>query len=150
MKKRAAWRAFAPVTAFLGLCLLPDADAGSQVALRAAVHAQDRPDAECVLRSFLCALTKEDLKEAHALVAPSTKENGDPIAYRAKADYDSFAAEATGRAEKFGEYRLGMRREEEKGRVRIFVHFEGGDNDETLLVLEDGRWYVADPIHIIR
>ena len=150
MKKRAAWRACARVTASVGLCLLLGGGAGSQDALRAAAPlAQDGP--ECVLRAFLRALTKEDLKGAHALVAPSTKEEGDPIAYRAKADYDSFAAEAAGQpAEKFGAYRLGKRREEAKGRVRIFVHFDGGDNDETLLVREDGRWYVADPIHIIR
>jgi hypothetical protein len=106
---------------------------------------------EDALQAFLGALAKKDLTRAHGLVAPSTKEGGDPIAYRAKVDYDTFAAEAAGQpAGKFGAYRLGKRREEARGRVRIWVHFECGDNDETLLVREGGRWYVADPIHIIR
>jgi hypothetical protein len=108
-------------------------------------------EAEDVLKRFLFALAEGETQRAYDLVAPTTKESGDPVAYRAKADFRSFAAEAKAQSrEKFENYELGRRREEGKDRVRIFVHFTGGDNDETMLVREDGRWYVADPIHIIR
>lgn len=106
---------------------------------------------EDVLKRFLFALSEGETQRAYDLVAPTTKESGDPVAYRAKADFRSFAAEAKALSrEKFANYELGRRREDGKDRVRIFVHFTGGDNDETMLVREDGRWYVADPIHIIR
>lgn len=111
-----------------------------------------RPDgAEAALRDFLDALAKQETRRAYSLVAPSTREGGDPIAYRAKADYDAFAQEAEGQpAAKFAAYDLGKRRDLGPDCVRLFVHFKGGDNDETLLVRVGGIWYVADPIHIIR
>ena len=77
--------------------------------------------------------------------------NGDPIAYSARSDLEGFSAEATTqRPAKFKEYELGQRRSDGEDKVRIFVHFAGGDTDETLLIRVGGRWYVADPIHIIR
>jgi len=107
--------------------------------------------ADAVLRDFLDALAKQETRRAHSLVAPTTRDQGDPIAYRAKADYDSFAQEAAAQpAAKFAAYDVGKRRIEHKDCVRIFVHFKGGDSDETMLVREGGIWYVADPIHIIR
>jgi quercetin dioxygenase-like cupin family protein len=103
------------------------------------------------LRQFLSALAKSDLTRAYAMVAPSTKEDGDPISNRAKADYASFQAEAEAQPSgKFGAYELGKRSEEGANRVRIFVHFKSGDNDEALLIREGNRWYVGDPVHIIR
>lgn len=105
---------------------------------------------EVVLRNFLDALAKGEVDEAYALVAPGTKLEGDPIAYGAKVDRETFSNEFEAQsAGKFGDYKVGKQREE-GNRVRIFIHFKGGDNDETLLVQEEGRWYVADPIHIIR
>jgi len=108
-------------------------------------------DAQETLESFLSALAGKDPERAYTHVAPDTKKNGDPIAYRAKADYDSFLAEVKGRpAAKFGAFKLGKQRTVSKTEVRIVVHFEDGDNDETLIVKDGDRWYVADPIHIIR
>jgi hypothetical protein len=45
---------------------------------------------------------------------------------------------------------MGGYRWENASRFRIVVVLDGWDTDEVLLVREDGRWYVADPIHIIR
>jgi len=103
------------------------------------------------LRQFLSALSNSEIKRAYGLVAPSTKEDGDPIANRTHVDQESFHAEVrTQPPEKFGAYVFGKRSVENENRVRIFVHFKSGDNDETLIVREGGRWYVADPVHIIR
>ena len=110
-------------------------------------------EAEGVLREFLGALSEAQVERAYTVIAPSSKAIGDPIA-RAKLDYDSFATEvAESSPVKFTSYQLGERREEWAGRVRIWLHFGragAGDSDETLLLQEGGRWYVADPIHIIR
>jgi quercetin dioxygenase-like cupin family protein len=110
---------------------------------------QDKPRE--ALRQFLSWLSKGETRQAYALVAPSTKEDGDPFVKGKGLDYDSFMAEVSRQPpEKFAAYEFGERRMESKDRVRLFVHFKGGDNDETLLVREGERWYVADPIHIVR
>jgi hypothetical protein len=107
--------------------------------------------AQGALENFLSALAGKAPERAYSHVAPETKKKGDPIAYGAKADYDSFLAEVKSQpAAKFGAFKLGKQRTVSKAEVRIFVHFEGGDNDETLIVKVGDRWYVADPIHIIR
>ena len=51
---------------------------------------------------------------------------------------------------KFKDYKLGQSRWESPDCFRIWVTFGGSDNDETQIVRENGKWYVADPIHIIR
>ena len=108
-------------------------------------------DAEETLQSFLSALAGKDPERAYSYVAPETKKKGDPIAYGAKADYASFLTEVESRpAAKFGAFKFGKQRSEGKDKRRIFVHFEDGDTDETLLVKVGDHWYVADPIHIIR
>jgi hypothetical protein len=109
------------------------------------------PGPENVLKTFLKALADQDVKSAHTHVAPETKEKGDPIAYQAKADFNSFETEAKSQAhQKFAKYKLGEQRTDGNDKYRIWIHFDGGDNDEALLVRVKGRWYVADPIHIIR
>ena len=108
-------------------------------------------DAQEALESFLSALAGKDPERAYSHVAPDTKKKGDPIAYSAKADYDSFLAEVKSRpAAKFGAFKFGKQRTVGKAEVRIFVHFKDGDTDETLIVKVGEQWYVADPIHIIR
>jgi hypothetical protein len=103
------------------------------------------------LRSFLAHLASGNHGGAYAHVAPSTKREGDPICYRVKVDYDNFLKEVSGRpGAKFAAYRFGKVRQEADGRIRVWVHFNCGDNDEALIVREGGWWYVADPIHIIR
>jgi hypothetical protein len=104
---------------------------------------------ETVLRAFLTALANNKLREAYDLVDPETKKHGEPIANRTPVDYQTFVTEAGQSLGKFSDYRMGDRRTERNGVVRIWVSF-GGDNDETMLVRRNGRWYVADPIHIIR
>jgi len=113
-----------------------------------------------VLETFLGALAGRDFKTAYGLVAPSSKKHGDPIAYRASLNYKSFLKELaphvedgttpSGSLRKFTGYALGRRRWESPERFRVFVTFQGGDRDEVLIVRENDRWYVADPIHIIR
>jgi len=113
-----------------------------------------------VLETFLGALASKDFKVAYALVAPSSKKRGDPIAYRARLDYKAFLGELSphvdddtapsGGLRKFMGYELGDRRWESPDRFRVLVTFQGWDNDEVLIVQENGKWYVADPIHIIR
>jgi hypothetical protein len=103
------------------------------------------------LRSFLAQLASGNNRGAYTHVAPSTKQAGDPICYRVKVDYENFVKESSSHpGAKFAAYRLGKVRLEGDGRFRIWVHFNGGDNDEALLLREGGWWYVADPIHIIR
>jgi hypothetical protein len=144
--KRAPLRWFVAVAFGASLGLLVSATA--HVDAEADESAQD--SVEEALRGFLSALAKGEIEGAYALVAPTTKEKGDAIA-GVKVDYDSFAKEAKAQPpEKFGTYKLGKRRQEKEDRVRIFLHFKDGDTDETLLVREGKRWYVADPIHIIR
>jgi hypothetical protein len=82
-------------------------------------------------------------------VAPSSKANGDPIAYHAPLDFESFAKEITSPA-KFKNYKLGESRWETSSTFRQLINVDGWDNDETMIVCEEGKWYVADPIHIIR
>src|SRR5262245_12852145 len=108
-------------------------------------------DAQKALENFLSALAGKDPERAYSHVAPDTKQKGDPIAYGAKADYDSFLAEVKSRpAAKFGAFKFGKQRTVGKTEVRIVVHFEDGDTDEAHIVKVGDRWYVADPIHIIR
>jgi hypothetical protein len=124
-----------------------------------------------VLETFLGRLAAKDYSGAYSLVAPSSKKNGDPIAYHIPVDFRSFLAELEpfsrplrcGSTEsqtlvcpnnlyvrKFARYAMGGYRWENASRFRIVVVLDGWDTDEVLLVREDGRWYVADPIHIIR
>src|SRR5262245_15448583 len=82
-------------------------------------------DAQEALESFLSALAANDPKRAYEYVAPETKKKGDPIAYRAKVDYDSFVTEVDGQpAKKFGAFKLGKQRADGKDTWRIWVHFE--------------------------
>ena len=100
---------------------------------------------------FLSYLNHGDNQLAYSLVALSSIKNGDPVAYNANLDWESFKKElASVSRSKFGDYHLGKLRWESLNRLRVFVHFAGGDNDETVLVCENGQWFVADPIHIIR
>ena len=125
------------------------------IALAAPVPKQllkrDDTDPQKSLESFLKALADQEPKRAYSLVASDTKTKGDPIASGTQVDYDSFLTEVQGRpATKFGAYSLGQQRIVSDAEVRITVHFEDGDNDETLIVKVGNQWYVADPIHIIR
>ena len=113
-----------------------------------------------VLETFLGALASKDFRTAYELVAPSSKKHGDPIAYNTPLNYKSFLGElslhvsddtsADGGLRKFMGYKLGDHRWESPDRFRVLVTFQGWDRDEVLIVREDGKWYVADPIHIIR
>jgi hypothetical protein len=113
-----------------------------------------------VLETFLGHLATADVEKAYSLVAPSSKKRGDPIAYRAPLDYKSFLRELAPHMEddtappktlwKFLDYRLGKHRWETPLRFRIMVVFQRWDRDEVLIVREKKRWYVADPIHMIR
>ena len=104
-----------------------------------------------MLESFLGYLAQGDYERAYRLVAPSSKKQGDPIAYRARLDYEAFLRELRARSRrKFVEYALGNHRWESPSRFRIKVIFPAGDIDEALIVREEKGWYVADPIHIIR
>jgi hypothetical protein len=125
-----------------------------------------------VLEDFLGNLSVGDFKAAYEFVAPSSKKNGDPIAYQAPLDYKSFVKElapfvkekivmqpdgkqvTTIELPKFKNYKLGAKRWEGLDRFRVVVTFPTvngiTDIDEVLLICEKGQWYVADPIHIIR
>lgn len=115
-------------------------------------------EAVAVLETFLGALAAGEVERAYKLVAPSSKKNGDPIAYRAKLDFESFIWELrggileTGRDPdpKFFQYQFGESRWESENCFRIWIHFAGGDNDEAMILRESDTWYVADPVHIIR
>ena len=102
-----------------------------------------------VLKEFLMALSLSDYKSAYTYIAPSSITSGDPVAYNAPLDYASFVNEISG-TYKYLNYELGDYRWESDERFYILINFSNGDNDEALLVLESGQWYVADPIHIIR
>jgi len=119
-----------------------------------------------VLETFLGHLAAGQFDAAYKLVAPSSKENGDPIAYNAALDYASFLKElqppkletwgedtdqpTANIRDKFKGYELGKSRWEDEKRFRVWVTFQKWDRDEVLIVHEDGSWYIADPIHIIR
>jgi hypothetical protein len=131
------------------------------------IHAENEAEAAAVeeLVSFLALLAARDVKAAYDKIAPSSRQHGDPIAYRSPLDFDSFTREfadvcatpfgggpdaTPGNGQnKFRHYTLGSRRWESPDRFRVTIDF-GGDIDEALLVREAGRWYVADPVHIIR
>ena len=112
-----------------------------------------------VLKAFLTYLAHDQDRRAYELVAPSSREGGDPIAYQAALDFESFVRELAPGGDgadfdptfrnKFADYQLGAFRWESPERFRIFLDF-GGDRDEALMVFEKGMWFVADPIHIIR
>ena len=99
---------------------------------------------------FLSYLSHSEDRHAYALIAPSSIRTGDPIAYHAALDWASFSKELDTERQKFAKYHLGNLRWESPDRLRVFVHFEGDDNDEVLLIRENAQWRVADPIHIIR
>lgn len=130
------------------------------------VAADDRPAPQktppdvtkpiAALRSFLRFLAAEKVDKAYKLVAPSSRKNGDAVVTGVPLDFASFRREF-GKVQstaRFQEYRLGKRRWENPKRLRVWVTLIGPglsrDNDEAVMVLENGRWYVADPIHIIR
>lgn len=115
-------------------------------------------DPATVLHTFMKRLATGQLEKAYVLVAPSSKKNGDPIANRAPLDFASFRREVEAMRNdiadeipfpKFSGYRTSTQRRPAPDLVRITIHM-GGDNDETMIVRENGRWYVADPLHIIR
>jgi hypothetical protein len=135
--------------------------------------ANDEGLALAVLEDFLGNLSVGDFKAAYQFVAPSSIKNGDPIAYKAPLDYESFVKELAPFVKqktvvqpdgtqvtvvelpKFKNYKTGATRWEGPNRFRVWVTFQekgtgSVDNDEVLLVRENGKWYVADPIHIIR
>jgi hypothetical protein len=123
-------------------------------------RAIDEVHALGALENFLGVLASKDFKTAYGLVAPSSKKHGDPIAYRAPLGYAAFLKELSPHGEdgaslpdtlqKFIGYELGARRWESPSRLRVLVTFQGWDRDEVLIVREDSKWYIADPIHIIR
>lgn len=119
-----------------------------------AVGADDPPEAQAeqALLDFLSALAAKDPKRAYEHVAPDTKKKGEAnFTPRIPLDYKTFVDEVNGRpAAKFGAFKFGKKRADGKDTWRIWVHFDDGDNDETLIVKVGDRWYVADPIHIIR
>ena len=113
------------------------------------------PDAttpDNTLNDFISAVITQDYELAYSLVAPSSKRDGDPIAYNADLDFDSFCMEIDriSASEKFQVHRIGATRVESSERVRIKVVFQESDRDESLLIREEGRWFLADPIHLIR
>ncbi len=120
--------------------------------IKARLTPDQQPDPISTLRAFLNHLSEAQDENAYGLVAPSSKERGDPIAYHAKLDFQAFQSELPDPETrgKFARYEIKNTRSESDVRVRIFVTLDGWDNDETLIVKENGRWYVADPIHIIR
>ncbi len=119
---------------------------------------QIQQEAECigVLETFLGALAIGNTKTAFELVAPTSKAIGDPIGHRYPLTEETLAENMRTRVDasqglaKFWLYRFGASRWESPTRFRLWLHFASGDNDETMIVLENGRWYIADPIHIIR
>jgi hypothetical protein len=123
-------------------------------------RAVDEGHALGALESFLGALASKDFKTAYGLVAPRSKKHGDPIAYRAPLGYAAFLKELSPHGkddasppdtlQKFTGYELGARRWESPIRLRVLVTFQGWDRDDVLIVREDSKWYIADPIHIIR
>jgi hypothetical protein len=102
-----------------------------------------------VLKDFLKALSLSEYESAYTYIAPSSKISGDPVVYNTPLDYNSFVNEIAG-TYKYLDYALGDYRWESDEHFYIWITFGSGDKDEALLVLEDGQWYVADPIHIIR
>jgi hypothetical protein len=90
------------------------------------------------------------VRGAYGIVSPETQEKGDPIVKVPVRSTDFQAEVAKQPAEKFAAYRFGTSRWESETRFRVWVHFESGDNDEALLVKQGPRWFVADPVHIIR
>jgi hypothetical protein len=126
----------------------------------ASVCAEERlemADPPAVLKAFMNRMAQGKIEKAYELVAPSSKKNGDPIAYQTPLDLASFRRELEGIGysdgefpfPKFANYRVGKQRQQTKDIFRIFIHM-GGDNDEAMIVREQGRWYIADPVHIIR
>ncbi len=109
------------------------------------------PHPMAVLETFLGLLTEKQLEAAYGHIAPSSKAKGDPIAYNTPLDYESFVAEAEKvDPQKFAGYRIGASRWQGEHLYRVMVTLDGWDNDEVMIVKQEGRWYVADPIHIIR
>ena len=106
---------------------------------------------------FLAHLAHGRLEAAYALVAPSSKENGDPIAHKTPLDYKNFVVEMRRyqsddeqtQLPKFAQYEFGESHYENENIFRIRIDF-GGDRDDALIVKEKGTWYVADPVHISR
>lgn len=146
------WNAFIAVAVLLVMIALSPGCGGA--AKKSADNPSDSPVMPSQkLQEFLSAMGAKDYEKAYTFVAPSTVENGDAIAPEAPCDKDSFMKElekAETAKKDFSNYKLGKFRWEDKNRFRIWAEFKGGERDETVLVWEDGNWYVADPIHIIR
>lgn len=111
------------------------------------------------LRVFLSLLAEGSYSRAYSLIAPRSKRAGDPVAYHAPLSYESFVAELTlypsthlavRRNRKFREYELALSRWESPTRLLIGLNFYAGDRDEAVMVCERGRWFVVNPLHIIR
>lgn len=147
------------MTSFLSI-RLKLSSLGILIAATAYVAAEERlemAEPQTVLKAFMKRMAHGEFEKAYELVAPSSIKNGDPIAYRTPLDFASFRRELEGVGysdgeipfPKFANYRVGKQRWETMKIFRIFIHM-GGDNDEVMIVHEQGRWYIADPIHIIR
>ena len=126
--------ALGAVLAIGGCRSLPDRPPASPEAEHAS---QDDLAPLGVLETFLGHLAAGELEGAYELVAHSSKRNGDPIAYDAPLDYDSFLKELCppGKApwsgngcqrtpdirNKFKDYDLGESRWEDPKRFRAWV-----------------------------
>ena len=147
-----AWRSSCQAGRCERPCLTSSRFVVQQVNDDGRIAARPASDPITTLRAFLNHLAQGQDQSAYALVAPSSKELGDPIAYRAKLDFKSFRnelADSDNRG-KFARYKISEAHWESESQARVFVTLGGWDNDETLIVSENGHWYVADPIHIIR
>ena len=83
-------------------------------------------------------------------MAPASKRGGDATVSNVRLDYDSFRAEVASRpAAKFASWEMYEPERSAPDRVCIPLSMSG-DNDRALMTREDGYWYVANPIHIIR
>jgi hypothetical protein len=130
-----------------------------------------------VLKAFLLLIAEECDEQANALIAPTSKKNGDLFVRGAKLDFESFRSElfkvrelydyrnlpisdselgfeGTGlvryKHDKFRRFQVIDVVHESRSLVKFTIRLDGWDTDETHIVCEDGQWYVADPIHIIR
>ena len=97
------------------------------------VYAEERlemADPPAVLKAFMSRMAQGKIEKAYELVAPSSKKNGDPIAYQTPLDLASFRRELEGLGysdgefpfPKFANYRVGKQRQQTKAIFRIFIH----------------------------
>lgn len=121
------------------------------------------------LKQFLSLAAADKAEKAYALILSDSKQLGDPTAYRAKLDFESFVRELGAlkpqrgsdqdgeksaliedQRHKFTDFEIKSVKRTTVGEFEISISFGGWDNDVARIIKGGDDYDLVNPIHLIR